>query len=86
MNTILIDSKSNLNESRTRTSRAKSAITTARKINRYEEKKEGKSTAACSSSKGNFDSVRDIAPLRSLSKYLTPKVKIKTYNSFLLVE
>ena len=84
MNTILINSKSPLTESRS--SRAKSAGTISRKMNRYDEKKEEKSTAARSSSKGCFESVRDVAAMRSLSKYLTPKVKIKTYNSFLIVD
>jgi hypothetical protein len=86
MNTILIDTKNSLAESRS--IRAKSAVFTVHKKDRYEKSKtdERLSTAACSTSKGGFESMREIVPARSMSKYMTPKVKIKTYHSFLQVE
>jgi hypothetical protein len=58
MNTIMIDTKTSLAQSRS--IRAKSAIFTVRKQDRYEKSKadERLSTAACSTSKGGFESLR----------------------------
>lgn len=58
MNTIMIDTKTSLAESRS--IRARSAIFTVRKADRYEKGKgeERLSTAACSTSKGGYESLR----------------------------
>lgn len=53
---------------------------------RYQEAaKEDHSTVAGSSNKAGYESLRELTPMKSLSKYFSPKNKTKKYN-YLLTE
>lgn len=90
MNTILIQTKSNRSLKR---ERAQSTIINRpiKKPQRYldvfelsKEEIKDLSTVAGSSSKGGYESLREITTKRSFHSFLTPKLKMKKHNASLI--
>lgn len=90
MNTILIQTRTSLSLKR---ERAQSSIIyrPTKKAQRYldvfelsKEEPKDLSTVAGNSSKGGYESLREITPKRSFHSFLTPKLKMKKHNASLV--